>query len=119
MHTALSCWFTRNHEELIVSAVCLGLTLARFHSRHDLITATGGGMLGMVWELPCTHFGVWRFPHPQLLGLIPLWLPLAYAVFFITLSRITFAIAVRVTGVNSQPFSGNTSRLRFKHSHSN
>jgi len=93
LHLLLSCWFgLTNESEMIVCVACLTVTLARFHSAHDLTTAVAGGLLGMVWELPCTQFGVWRFPHPQILGLVPLWLPLAYSVFFVNLCRIIAAM---------------------------
>ena len=96
-HAGLSCRFGRNNDlEMLVCLLCLVLTLARFHSTHDLITALLGGLLGMAWELPCTISGVWRFPDPQFLGLIPLWLPLAYAIFFVNLCRITAAISQRI-----------------------
>jgi hypothetical protein len=94
LHLGLSCRFgADNGPQAIVCAACLALTVARFHSPHDLTTALLGGLLGMVWELPCTRWGAWRFPHSQLFGLIPFWLPLAYAVFFVNLGRITVALA--------------------------
>jgi hypothetical protein len=102
LHLGLSCWFgTDNGAQAIVCAACLTLTLARFHSPHDLATALFGGFLGMVWELPCTWWGAWRFPHPQLFGLIPLWLPLAYALFFVNLGRITAALTQMASGRGS------------------
>src|SRR4030095_1418441 len=89
LHLGLSLRFgADNGAQTIVCAACLALTVARFHSHHDLTTALLGGLLGMIWELPCTRWGAWRFPHPQIFGLIPLWLPLAYAVFFVNLGRI-------------------------------
>jgi hypothetical protein len=93
VHLALSyCFGTDNTAELLVSTGCLGVTLFRFHSPHDTIAAASGALLALVWELPSTWSRAWRFPHPELFGLIPLWLPLAYAVFFINMSRITAAL---------------------------
>ena len=71
------------------SALCLLAFLCRFRTQHDRATLFIGGLIGLVWELPATLSGAWTFPNPQLFGLIPLWLPMAYAVFFGTLGRIT------------------------------
>jgi hypothetical protein len=78
------------------SAVCvifLGATLWQFHSRHDAITATAGMIVALVWEVPATISGAWRFPTPQVFGLLPGWLPLAYAIFFVTMRQLTDAAA--------------------------
>ncbi|MEW5847661.1 MAG: hypothetical protein AB2A00_02565 [Myxococcota bacterium] len=92
-HLGLSCLFgTRNAPEAVVCVVLLGLTLWRFHTVHDLWTAAFGAVLGLVWEIPATVSGAWHFPAPQLMGLIPAWLPLAYAVFFVNLGRITVSL---------------------------
>jgi hypothetical protein len=71
-------------------------TLLRFHSPHDLGFGVVGAFLALVWELPCTATGVWRFAEPELAGLIPFWLPLAYAVFFINMGRASAALAQRL-----------------------
>jgi phytoene/squalene synthetase len=73
-------------------ALCLALFLWRFRSKHDQVTLLFGVGLGLLWELPCTGFGAWRFPQTELFGRVPLWLPLAYAVFFGTLGRVTIAL---------------------------
>jgi hypothetical protein len=86
---------TNNQAELLASSACLVLTLWRFHSAHDLGFGVIGALLALVWELPCTATGVWRFAEPELAGLIPYWLPLAYAVFFITMGRAGAALAER------------------------
>jgi RNA polymerase sigma-70 factor, ECF subfamily len=77
-----------NTGQLIVSFTALLLAVWLFHEPRDLAAGFLGMALGLLWELPCTYFGSWRFPHPQLLGLVPYWLPLAYAVFFLLLNRI-------------------------------
>lgn len=79
--------------DLLLCAAFLVATLARFHAREDLIAAAAGAAIGLVWELPATLSGAWRFPSPQLFGLLPAWLPLAYAVFFTTSARLTAALA--------------------------
>lgn len=74
------------------STVCAGalvLTMIRFHARHDVIAAVAGALVALVWELPATLSGAWTFPQPVLFGLVPLWLPAAYAVFFVTMGRIS------------------------------
>ena len=75
----------------IVCAAFVFVTFRLFHTRRDLAAAVGGAMLAMAWEIPATLAGAWRFPSPQLLGLIPFWLPAAYAVFFVTMDRIIAA----------------------------
>lgn len=76
----------------IVTLFLLAATLWRFHSRHDLVTALAGASVAMVWELPATASGAWRFPAPDVLGLIPSWLPAAYAVFFVAMGRLIDAL---------------------------
>lgn len=89
-HVGLSFRYgTTNEAELVVSLACLGVTLSRFHTRHDLATAILGALLGLVWEVPCTWTGAWHFPAPQLFGLLPAWLPFAYATFFVNLGRLS------------------------------
>lgn len=86
---ALSYRFGReNGPQLAVSAGVLLATLALFHAPRDLVAGGLGALLASTWELPCTAFGVWSFPAPQVAGLIPLWLPVAYAAFFILLMRL-------------------------------
>lgn len=93
LHLGLSMLYgTENQRELIASALTLLLTLASFHSPHDLGFAGIGALLALVRELPCTLFGAWRFAAPQLGGVLPYWLPLAYAVFFINLGRMIAAL---------------------------
>lgn len=93
LHLGLSMLYgTENQRELIASALTLLLTLASFHSPHDLGFAGIGALLALVWELPCTLLGAWRFAAPQLGGVLPYWLPLAYAVFFINLGRMIAAL---------------------------
>lgn len=88
LHVGLSMLYgTDNSREFIASLLTLLLTLARFHSPHDLGFALIGALLALVWEVPCTLLGAWHFAAPQLYGLLPYWLPLAYAVFFINLGR--------------------------------
>ena len=79
----------------IACIAVLAVTLWRFHSRHDLVAAVAGAAIAMVWEVPATLAGAWRFPEPNLLGIIPAWLPVAYAVFFITMHRLINAAAGR------------------------
>lgn len=91
---ALSMRFGGDHSaQSIVCAVLLALTLWQFHSRHDGVTAIAGAIIALVWEIPATMAGAWRFPDPQIAGLIPLWLPAAYAVFFVTMGRLSAAFA--------------------------
>ena len=68
------------------------LILRQFHSRHDLLCSLVGTVMALGWELPCTIAGTWFFPQPQLFGRLPLWLPFAYAGFFVTLGRMTIGI---------------------------
>jgi uncharacterized membrane protein YoaT (DUF817 family) len=78
------------------TAVCVSLltvTLWQFHSKHDLITAIAGALVALTWELPATIFGAWSFPTANIAGLIPAWLPAAYAIFFVTLGRLTTVLA--------------------------
>ena len=77
----------------IACIAVLAVTLWRFHSRHDIVAALGGAAIAMVWEVPATLAGAWRFPEPNLLGFIPAWLPVAYAVFFVTMNRLINALA--------------------------
>jgi hypothetical protein len=98
LHIGLSMLYgTDNARELIACLLTLILTLIRFHSPHDLGFAGIGALLALVWEVPCTRFGAWRFAAPQLGGVLPYWLPLAYAVFFINLGRM-IAICGAVCG---------------------
>ena len=87
---AASCLFGGN---FFLCSAFLIATLACFHQRHDLVAAGAGAALGLLWELPATLSGAWRFPSAQLFGLIPAWLPLAYAVFFTTSARVTAGLA--------------------------
>lgn len=102
-HLGLSMVYgTRNAYELVVCAVILGLTLWRFHEPHDVATALFGGFLGLVWEIPATVSGAWRFPDPQIFGLIPFWLPMAYAIFFVNLSRLNAWLVDRFATTSSR-----------------
>lgn len=93
---ALSMRFSREHAmQSLLSALCLALTMWRFHSRHDLIGASAGAGLALIWEVPATLAGAWSFPTPTVFGLIPAWLPVAYAVFFVTMGRLTAAATAR------------------------
>ena len=98
-HTGLSFVFgTENTPEGLVCIALLALTAWRFHAPHDLAHLAFGGALGLVWELPATAAGAWWFPHPTILGLVPWWLPLAYAIFFCNLGRVVgFVSPGRVT----------------------
>lgn len=83
----------------MVCAIALAVSLWQFHSRRDLMTASAGMLIALVWELPATLSGAWWFPAPQVFGLLPAWLPAAYAVFFVTMRRLTeAAIAFQVRG---------------------
>jgi hypothetical protein len=105
MFVLLSMQFGRDASaQLLVCTVCLALTLWRFHSRHDLITAFAGAVIALAWEVPATIAGAWQFPHPQVLGLLPVWLPAAYAVFFVTMGRLTGALAEQAAP--ARPFPG-------------
>jgi hypothetical protein len=104
LHTGLSVrWGRHNGVETLVCLSCLAATLLRFHSRHDLFTALAGAATGMIWELPCTASGAWRFPDPQILGLVPAWLPAAYAVFFVNLGRVGAGLAASPRAAGSAP----------------
>ncbi len=70
------------------------IILKRFHSQHDLLCSLAGTVLALGWELPCTVAGTWFFPQPQLFGRLPLWLPFAYAGFFVMLGRMTIGITM-------------------------
>ena len=97
-HVALCLQFAQQNSYLMVSTlICLGAFVWRFRSAHDRTTLLVGAAMGLLWELPCTYWGAWSFPNPQLFGLIPLWLPIAYAVFFGAIGRITSAALVRCT----------------------
>jgi uncharacterized membrane protein YoaT (DUF817 family) len=88
------------HAPLAQSLACAGmliLTLWQFHSRHDLLTAIGGATIALIWEMPATYSGAWSFPAPQLFGLIPMWLPAAYAIFFVTMGRLIGAASTEAT----------------------
>ncbi len=76
---------------LAVCGMSLALFFACFRSLHDGITVGLGALLGLVWEIPCTLTGAWRFPEPELFGLIPFWLPLAYATYFGAVGRMSWS----------------------------
>lgn len=91
---ALSMQFhDRSGLQSLITALMLAMTLVWFESRHDRVTAAAGLVIGLVWELPATLAGAWTFPRPQLFGLIPVWLPMAYAIFFVTMGRATACLA--------------------------
>ena len=75
-------------------ATCLAIILGRFHSRHDLFCSLMGVAMSLGWELPCTMAGTWFFPQSQLFGRLPMWLPFAYAGFFVLLGRMASGIAM-------------------------
>jgi hypothetical protein len=75
-------------------ATSFAIILRRFHSAHDLLCSIVGTAMGLAWELPCTIAGTWFFPHPELFGRLPLWLPFAYAGFFVILGRMTIGITM-------------------------
>lgn len=88
-HTALCCGTGASNTRLAaISLAALGALLLPSRSRADIVYACAGAGLGMVWEIPCTWSGAWRFPSPDFAGLIPVWLPIAYAVFFVSLNRV-------------------------------
>lgn len=95
-HLGLSLVFgLDNTPQFIMCVTLLGFALWRFHGPHDVAAALFGGCLGLVWELPVTTTGGWVFPNAQLLGLIPFWLPFAYAVFFLGLCRVNAGLVRR------------------------
>jgi hypothetical protein len=101
---SLSVRFHRDSlEQGVICLVLFAITLWRFHSRHDRITAVTGLGIGLVWEVPATLAGAWRFPVPHLFGLIPVWLPVAYAIFFVTIGRITAAASTAMPSRTSDP----------------
>lgn len=73
----------------IVCAILLAATFWKFHTRRDWITAGVGSAVALIWEIPATLAGAWSFPRTPIIGLIPLWLPAAYAVFFVTMDRLS------------------------------
>ena len=86
-----------NSTQSWVSGITLAACLMVFHRGRDFAAGLLGMGMGLVWEIPCTALGSWTFPNPQALGLIPYWLPFAYAVFFMTTLRIGDAlIALRL-----------------------
>ena len=89
----VSCALAAGSNGLLLGAcgLSLALFLACFRSLHDGITVGLGVLLGLVWEIPCTLTGAWRFPQPELFGLIPFWLPLAYATYFGAVGRMSWA----------------------------
>lgn len=104
MFVVLSMQFGRDAGmQSLVCAVCLALTLWRFHSRHDLVTALAGAVIALAWEVPATIAGAWQFPKPQVFGLLPAWLPAAYAVFFVTVGRLTAALVGRLSATLRAP----------------
>jgi hypothetical protein len=70
------------------------LILRQFHSQHDLLCGLVGTVMALGWELPCTVAGAWVFPQAQLFGRLPLWLPFAYAGFFVTIGRMTIGMTM-------------------------
>lgn len=77
----------------LMCTLILAITLSRFHSRHDVIAAAAGAFVALTWEIPATVYGAWQFPVADVFGLIPAWLPAAYAVFFVSMGRITAVLA--------------------------
>jgi hypothetical protein len=57
--------------------------------RHDLAAGIAGTTLALAWEVPATMAGAWTFSSPRVFGLLPAWLPLACAMFFISMGRLT------------------------------
>lgn len=112
---ALSLRFGRESlEQAVVCALLLSLTLWRFHSRRDITTAVVGAIVSLTWEIPATMAGAWSFPRPDAFNLIPAWLPAAYAVFFVTMGRITAALAAEseaaIASWRSQPWTNERRR---------
>jgi hypothetical protein len=112
-HTGASFFLgTRNIAELVVSVACLFALFTLARSSRDVATALVGALLGLVWEIPCTLSGAWSFPSPQVFGLVPAWLPFAYAVFFTCLGRITTGSIELVTPLGRAPVAQAARRPR-------
>ena len=73
--------------QLSLVALLLALTLLVFPRRRDHLAALLGALLGFLWEVPGALSGAWRFESRHIAGLLPAWLPLGYAIFFICLRR--------------------------------
>lgn len=76
----------------LLCAAGFAIIQSRFHTSYDLSCSLIGTAMSFGWELPCTMAGTWFFPQPQLFGYLPLWLPFAYAGFFVLLGRMTIGI---------------------------
>jgi len=78
--------------------VLLVYLLIRFlwPKKHDDIYFITGGIIGPVVEIICIHFGIWSYTNPSGLG-IPLWLPLAWGLATVMITRIAGTILQQKT----------------------
>lgn len=72
---------------LVESAAILKL----WHKKNDMFYFIVGAILGPVGEMICIHLGAWTYSNITALG-IPIWLPLAWGVISLLLTRIPRSI---------------------------
>ena len=66
--------------------VLSGITLFSWRKRRDLLYFIVPGILGPSLEAVCIYFGAWAYNNPSLI--IPIWLPIAWALAGISMGRI-------------------------------
>ncbi|MFC1687486.1 hypothetical protein ACFL0L_02815 [Patescibacteria group bacterium] len=70
---------------LIFLIVIIGFIF--FHSKEDIVFFVIGMILGTVGEIICTHFNIWTYFNPSLLG-VTLWVPMVWGFAFLFARRI-------------------------------
>jgi len=67
-------------------------TLTFWRNKRDISIVVLGIIFGAVGESICAFFGAWTYNNPDIAG-IPFWLPLAWGMAVLFVSKIIFAVS--------------------------
>lgn len=79
--------FWRNNLSVFALLLLLWLFALKFwHTREDIILFLYGGLVGIISEIACIYFGVWKYTNPSFFG-VPIWLFLVWGLTVVSINR--------------------------------
>lgn len=87
----ISLLYPMNFILLFVLIVLSVLTLKTRVKKGDVHLFFTAAVLGPLAEIVAIYFGAWSYTNPTFLG-IPMWLPLAWGLFIVTVRRLSEAL---------------------------
>lgn len=91
IYVVLVVVFLWRHPGFIAIALTLGLLIqVRFwKTRADVVVIAAAAVLGLIGEIACVHFNLWKYHAPGLVFGVPAWLSLVWAYNFCLFRRMS------------------------------